>query len=482
MSAISDLTSSPTVFDGKTMPRTLGASSFIMTVLKAQGIKGRITKITGNIEEYIEDIKEMEADGTTDSDYYFKRWEESNREFNRIEDLKTEHEELVSQLRLMCGYLVINGTEEIKRSAKASLLEIQEAENEVDKTVREFKKKNKKYLLGKNREGTTQNTNQVRNINLHLQMASKIEPEGILKKNSGLTQMREWQKQWKEWTNYLRSQGFPMTDRLYAQMLLGRCDSTMKLSLEAMDDVYNLGEKRMWERIESIYTQLNPLFLRRAKCYESKPVRGELTSEFATRFMMNYKEAEMDETTIWGHLEHRILMELDTSDADDRELKDKLAEELRMKPNPNETQWEEFVQIIKDHEARLRIRNHHQKSHKLCGEIHQYGKCSYKCKTCDKPHRENSCWIAYPEKGPKGVRENQGGRNRNTSKEIVDTTEGEFEKIIREIQETAGDKVNRVRKQLFGEEDEEEETKTSNPEKIRTHYEEKLQDRSEQKW
>ena len=48
---------SPTVFDGKRMPRTVGASSFTMTVLKAQGLKTRIIKISGNIEEYIEDIK-----------------------------------------------------------------------------------------------------------------------------------------------------------------------------------------------------------------------------------------------------------------------------------------------------------------------------------------------------------------------------------------------------------------------------------------
>ena len=82
MSPTADLTVSPTVFDGKTMPRTVGASSFTMTVLKAQGLKKRITKITGNIEEYIEDIKEMEADNTTDSNHYYKRWEESNRELN----------------------------------------------------------------------------------------------------------------------------------------------------------------------------------------------------------------------------------------------------------------------------------------------------------------------------------------------------------------------------------------------------------------
>ena len=137
------------MFDGKTMPRTVGASSFTMTVLKAQGLKTRITKITGNIEEYNEDIKEMEADGTTDSNHYFNRWEESNREFNRIEELKAEHEDLVSQVRLMCGYLVTNGTVETKSDAEAAIVDIDEAEKEVDTKVREFKKKNKKYLVGK---------------------------------------------------------------------------------------------------------------------------------------------------------------------------------------------------------------------------------------------------------------------------------------------------------------------------------------------
>merc|ERR1711895_103526 len=205
---------------------------------------------------------EMEAEGTTDSNHYFKRWEESNREFNRIEDLKAEHEDLVAQVRLMCGYLVNNGTGDTKSDAEAALVDIEEAEKEVDTKVRDFKKKNKKYLVGKRRKGTTQevdsqvkNTGQGVNSNWYLQMASKMEPEGTLKNNSGLTEMREWQKQWKQWTAYLKSHGFPMTVKLYAQMLLGRCDSTMKLPLEAMEDLYHLGEKRIWERIEDIYTQ-----------------------------------------------------------------------------------------------------------------------------------------------------------------------------------------------------------------------------------
>merc|ERR1711895_338539 len=120
-----------------------------MTVLKAQGLRTRIIKISGNIEEYIEDIKEMEAEGTIESNHFFKRWEESNREFNRFEDLKAQHEDLVTKVRLMCGYLMNTGTEETKSDAKAALENIEKAERDVDTTVRKFKKKNKKYLIGK---------------------------------------------------------------------------------------------------------------------------------------------------------------------------------------------------------------------------------------------------------------------------------------------------------------------------------------------
>ena len=320
--------------------------------------------------------------------------------------------------------------------------------------------------------------------------------------------MRAWQKQWKQWTAYLKSQGFPMTDQLYAEMLLGRCDPTMKLPLEAMEDLYHLGEKRIWERVEDIYVQSNPLFLRRAKCYENKPVKGELASEFATRLKMQYKEAEMSKTTVWGHLEYKILTDLDISGSDNRELKAKLVEELRKRPNPDEKQLEEFLQIIKDHEAMLRARDHHQteeeinvnrigtgiiennpqigardgmatgpgilKPHQLCGKIHQHGRCGYKCKTCGKPHREELCWTAHPEKAPRNFksprkdhqrgrgnsRDNQNGRNRSLSKERggeksprditgrvkTGVSEEELEKILREIQKTEGNKVNRVRK------------------------------------
>merc|ERR1712215_266220 len=108
----------------------------------------------------------------------------------------------------MCGFMMTTGNEEgtvatkTKSDAKAALENIEKAERDVDTTVRDFKQKNKKYLIGKKRKATTQavdgqarNAAQGVNSNWYLQMAAKMEPEGTLKNNSGLTEMRAWQKQ-----------------------------------------------------------------------------------------------------------------------------------------------------------------------------------------------------------------------------------------------------------------------------------------------
>ena len=39
--------------------------------------------------------------------------------------------------------------------------------------------------------------------------------------------------------------------------------------------------------------------------------------------------------------------------------------------------------------------------HRVCGKIHERGKCGYKCNTCGKPHKEEDCYTLHPEKIPK---------------------------------------------------------------------------------
>ena len=82
-----------------------------------------------------------------------------------------------------------------------------------------------------------------------LQMANKMEPKETLKNDSRLTEMKAWKKQWKQYTTYLRNQGFPLDNKLYAEMLVNKCDVTMRLPLEAMDNLYQMGEDLLWEKI-----------------------------------------------------------------------------------------------------------------------------------------------------------------------------------------------------------------------------------------
>merc|ERR1711888_489234 len=349
------------------MPRTVEATRFKMVVLKAQSLRTQMAKISENFEGYIEEIKELEAeDNTEESEYFLKRWDDANREFKKVEEIKAEHEGLVTKIRLMCGFMMSTGHEDgavatkVKGDAKEALDNIEKAEKEVDTKVRQFRKTNRKYLMGKKKKPTTQVTEgqarapaPVANSQWILQMATKMEPEGTLKNDSRLTEMRAWKKQWIQYTSYLRNQNFPLDDKLYAEMLVNKCDVSMKLPLEAMEDLYKMGEDLLWEKIENIYKESNPVFLRRVKCYESKIMKGELLSEFATRLKLEYKESEVSKTTIWGHFEYKLLAGLDTAGSDNRELKSKLVEEIKKKPDPTERDLDAFLQIVRDHESMI---------------------------------------------------------------------------------------------------------------------------------
>merc|ERR1711888_466586 len=221
-----------------------------------------------------------------------------------------------------------------------------------------------------------------------LQICNKLDPEGNLKNNSELTEMRSWKRQWIQYTTYLKNEKFPLDNKLYAQMLLARCVASMRMRLEAMEDIYEVGEKVLWERIEKIYLESNPLFLRRVKCYESRTTTGEMLSEFATRLKIQYRESEMADTTVWGHLEYKLLTDLDTATQDNRELKAKLVKVLEKTPNPDEKQLDEFLQEIKEHESIICARDHRVGEvernninrveivaplvrHKACGKTHE---------------------------------------------------------------------------------------------------------------
>ena len=118
-------------------------------------------------------------------------------------------------------------------------------------------------------------------------LAKQLQPEGILKNDGVLTNMKTFKKSWFTYTSYMKREGFKMDNCLYCDMLLNQCDPSMRLTLEAIDGVHELGETKLWEKIEAIYKDSHPMFIRRLRVYELEMKKGEMISDFSTRLKLD---------------------------------------------------------------------------------------------------------------------------------------------------------------------------------------------------
>ena len=143
--------------------------------------------------------------------------------------------------------------------------------------------------------------------------AKQLQPEGTLKNDGDLTKMKTFKAAWFTYTDYIKREGFKMDNKLYFDMLANQCDPSMRLKLEAIDGVKDLGESKLWEKIEGIYQDSNPMFIRRLKVYELKMKKGDQTSDFATRLKLDYEESEMAKATIWSHFQYKIISSINTA-------------------------------------------------------------------------------------------------------------------------------------------------------------------------
>ena len=155
---------SPIAYDENNMPRTVNASRFLLPVLEAEKLKTQIIKLCEKMEEHIEDIKEAEQEESQneeESPYYVKKWADVEEQFNKVEEYKTEHEDLVCKIRLMCEFMLKQGGEEarvsnLQNDAQEALIDAEKAELEVERVVRKFKKTNKIYVRGRKKKQTSQ--------------------------------------------------------------------------------------------------------------------------------------------------------------------------------------------------------------------------------------------------------------------------------------------------------------------------------------
>ena len=150
-----------------------------------------------------------------------------------------------------------------------------------------------------------------------------------MKADGDVTKMKIFKTSMFTWMNYVRREGVEITNNLYWNILANICDQTMRTKLEAVNGIEELGEVKIWELIESIYQTSNPGFIRRLKCYELEPIKGELTSDFSDRLKLEFEESEMNKATPWSFFEYKVIASLNTSVSDEKDLKTKLLQELK---------------------------------------------------------------------------------------------------------------------------------------------------------
>ena len=110
----------------------------------------------------------------------------------------------------------------------------------------------------------------------------------------------------------------------------------MRLKLESIKGVREVGEEKLWDIIESIYQETNPTYIRRVKAIEMVMEKGELCGYYFTRLKLEYQEAQMERATTWSLFVCQLISSLSSAGSNNRDLKSKLLFTYRDNPDPDE--------------------------------------------------------------------------------------------------------------------------------------------------
>ena len=71
----------------------------------------------------------------------------------------------------------------------------------------------------------------------------------------------------------------------------------MRLKLESIKGVREVGEEKLWDIIEGIYQESNPTYIRRVKAFKMIMEKGELCGDYFTRLKLEYQEGQIGRAT-----------------------------------------------------------------------------------------------------------------------------------------------------------------------------------------
>ena len=170
----------------------------------------------------------------------------------------------------MCGFLIdtrsnLPNALKIKEDAREALDKAEEAEKLIEKRVTEWQKENRKWIRGKKKKKPEQSNTTLDtgggNARWLESFAKQLQPQGTLKADGDLTKMKIFKAAMFTWMDYVRREGVKIDNKLYYDILANQCDQTMRIKLEAVTGIQQMGESKIWDVIESIYRGINPRYV-----------------------------------------------------------------------------------------------------------------------------------------------------------------------------------------------------------------------------
>ena len=95
---------------------------------------------------------------------------------------------------------------------------------------------------------------------------------------------------------YIRKE-FDLTPDLYYDVFMNLCEPEMRKKLDGIKGIKEMGEARIWDIIEGIWVETNPMYIRRLKAIDLEMEKGEEVGDFFNRLKNEYAEAEMEKAT-----------------------------------------------------------------------------------------------------------------------------------------------------------------------------------------
>merc|ERR1712215_188323 len=202
-------------------------------VVRAKGYRTQIQKSCSNMDRIITEMEDLEKeeDDNDDDDYVCGLWKEVGDEYSKLKTNRSAHQELVAQIRIMCGYMMetqgnLPNAAKIVKDAREALEKVEAAENLLEKNVSDWTKNNRRWVRGKKKKKQEQceKTSGAVSGRWLETLAKQLQPEGTLKNDGVLTNMKIFKKAWFTYTSYMKRECFKMDNRLYCDMLLNQCD------------------------------------------------------------------------------------------------------------------------------------------------------------------------------------------------------------------------------------------------------------------